>query len=163
MKRWFLLGMLSLCPLQGEVREAYGVIKPTKNLPGMGMIHLREKEGLEVEGYYSDIDPSAPLVVSVWSVETQESSFPCVGAHSQDTLTGSIARPGKLLAHLGQLVPNQEGYSELSIKLDHLNLNALNDPRLCLLIYPKDQKEKVISKNLIEQNYSMIELRWIED
>jgi hypothetical protein len=164
MRKLLIVGLLSIrMGVQAEVAEAYGVIKPTSSLQGVGIVHLREKKGLEVEGYFSSSNEQRPLVFSLWETKTLNRSPLCIGAHSNECLGDSTVIPVQQILTLGQLVTNQEGYGELSVKHDDLSLKDINNTNMRILVYPKDEKVQALSNNLIEHHFSMIELRWIEN
>lgn len=147
----FILFLYCAATLHGA--QTYGVIRPTKHLPATGILHFKEENGLEIQGYVSGI--KKPLVIALWSSKPSTSSYICAGALDAKKLP-SLSIPVQEKHILGHSVIHANHYGEISLFLDQMHLKDLENAQL--LIYPAGEKELKVSENLIDSQFAPLHL-----
>ena len=130
--------------------QAYGIVKPSKELPATGILHLTQQGEVELEGYFTKLQGQKPVTVTVWECDGSRGQPYCVGPQSNARLGTHFDYPVKQLYTLGQIIPDSTGYGELFLTLKGLTLSDLKKDNLKILVSQEGKS-------------SLVDLRWIED
>lgn len=130
--------------------QAYGIVKPSKVLPAAGILHFKENSGIEIEGYFTKLDPKEPVTVSVWRCEESQGNPFSVGPMTQARFGTHFAYPVQELYSLGTLQADSTGYGEIFKSVKDLTLSDIKREDLKVVVHQH-------SKSLL------VDLRWIED